>query len=161
MFSARYVDTTVERARWRFTANYRVFDRLQIGVEFNATVAEINPLATLFIITESKGRPGLFLGTSSDRIGSPEGTQAYYATASKSIPESGTTGYFSLNYSEWDEGFNLPFGAAQEIGRGFAARYMYDGQRSHALLDYYRDNVGVSLMWVWLETFGVALHGGF
>jgi hypothetical protein len=38
---------------------------------------------------------------------------------------------------------------------------MYDGQRSHVLLDHYRGNVGISLMWVWLEKFGVALHGGF
>lgn len=55
----------------------------------------------------------------------------------------------------------MPFGAAQELGRGFAARYMYDGVESHALLDYYHDWIGVSLMWVWLESFGVALHGGF
>lgn len=161
MFSARYVDTDVERARWRFTANYRVLERLQLGVEFNAVLGEFNPLATLFVITETERRPALFLGTSSDRIGSPEGTQAYYATASKVVPGLGTSAYLSLNYSEWDDGFNAPFGAAKEIGRGFAARYMYDGQRSHALLDYYRENVGISLMWVWLEKFGVALHGGF
>jgi hypothetical protein len=37
---------------------------------------------------------------------------------------------------------------------------MYDGQQSHALLDYYWGNAGVSVMWVWLETFGVAFHGG-
>jgi hypothetical protein len=132
-----------------------------LGVEFNAVVEEVNVLATWFPITETERRPALLFGTSSDRIGSPEGTQAYYATASKRIPGLETSAYLSLNYSEWDEGLNVPFGAAQEIGRGFAARYMYDGQRSHALLDYYRDNVGVSLIWVWLEEFGVALHGGF
>jgi hypothetical protein len=161
MFSARYVDTDVERARWRFTANYRVFKRLQLGVEFNATIGEFSPLATLFVLTETDRRPAFFLGTSSDRIGSPEGKQSYYATASKQIPGLRTSAYFSLNYSEWDEGINVPFGAAQELGGSFAARYMYDGQRSHALLDYYRDVVGVSLMWVWLEQFGIALHGGF
>jgi len=161
MFSGRYVDTAVERARWRFTANYRVLTNLQVGVEFNATVGEINPLATLFVLTEKARQPALFLGTSSDRIGSPEGTQAYFATTSKSVPGLGTSAYLSLNYSEWDDGVNLPFGASQEIGRSFAARYMYDGQKSHALLDYYRQKVGVSLMWVWLEKFGVALHGGF
>ena len=161
MFSARYVDTDVERARWRFTLNYRVLPRLQLGVEFNATVGEVGPLATLFLVTETADRPGLFLGTSSDRIGSPEGAQAYFATASKYFPTFGTTAYASFNYSEWDDGFNVPFGASQELGRDFAVRYMNDGQRSHALLDHYRENVGVSLMWVWLEQFGVALHGGF
>lgn len=161
MFSGRYVDTDVERARWRFTANYRVLDSLQLGVEFNAVVEEINLLVTWFLITETERAPAVLLGTSSDRIGSPEGAQAYYATASKSFSGLGLSTYLSLNYSEWDDGFNVPFGAAKEIGLGFATRYMYDGQRSHALLDYNLDHVGVSLMWVWLETFGVALHGGF
>jgi len=138
-----------------------VVSRLQLGVEFNAAVEEFNPLVTLFVLTETERRPALFLGTSSDRIGSPEGTQAYYATASKYIPILRTAAYASLNYSEWDEALNVPFGAALEIGYGFSARYMYDGQRSHALLDYYWNSVGVSLMYVWLETFGVSFYGGF
>jgi hypothetical protein len=137
-----------------------VLASLQLGIEFNAAVEEVNPLVTWFVFTESERRPALFLGTSSDRIGSPEGTQAYYATASKYVPILRSSAYVSLNYSEWDEGFNYPFGASFEIGRGFGARYMYDGQRSHALLDYYWNNVGVSLMWLWLETIGVAFHGG-
>lgn len=161
MFSARYVDTDVDRARWRFTANYRVVKRLLIGIEFNAVLGEVNPLATLFILTETDKVPALFLGTSSDRIGSPEGTTAYYATVSKYLEKTRTSAYASLNYSEWDDGFNVPFGVSQAIGKDFGARYMYDGAESHALLDYYRGNVGISLMYVWLEDFGVALHGGF
>ncbi|MFT5233567.1 MAG: hypothetical protein ACI9UK_000467 [Candidatus Krumholzibacteriia bacterium] len=161
MFSARYVDTDVARARWRFTLNYRVVPRLQLGVEFNSTVGEVGPLVTLFLLTETDKYPALFLGTSSDRIGSPEGTQSYYATVSKQLLDFGTSAYASLNYSEWDDGINVPFGASQPIGEKYAVRYMYDGQRSHALADYYRGNLGVSLMWVWLEQFGVALHGGF
>lgn len=106
-------------------------------------------------------RPALFLGTSSDRIGSPEGKQAYYATASKYAPLIRTSGYVTLNYSEWDNGFNIPFGGGVEIGRGFVARYMYDGNRSHALLDYFAGHVGLSLMYVWLETFGISINGGF
>ena len=131
------------------------------GIEFNAAVTEVNPIATLFLLLESEYRPALFLGTSSDRIGSPEGTQAYYATASKYLPWVRTAAYVSLNYSEWDEEFNFPFGAAFEIGRGFQAKYMYDGVYSHALLAYYYGNAGISLMYVWLDTFGVSLFGGF
>jgi hypothetical protein len=135
--------------------------RLQVGVEFNAAVAEVSPLVTLFLLTEDDRRPGLFLGTSSDRIGSPEGATAYYATASRYFAGVGVSAYASLNYSEWDEGLNVPFGAAKEVGDRFALRYMYDGQRSHALADYTLDRVGVSLMWVWLEQFGVSLYAGF
>jgi hypothetical protein len=130
-------------------------------VEFNAAVDEVNPLATLFVLTETDRRPALFLGTSSDRIGSPAGTTATYATLSKTRADIGASAYLSLNYSEWDAGFNVPFGAGKDLGRGLGVRYMYDGQRSHALLDGYRGPVGVSLMWVWLERFGVAVHGGF
>jgi hypothetical protein len=159
--SGRYVDTTVDRARWRFTANYRLHTRLQLGVEFNAGVSEFNPLVTAFLLTETETRPALFLGTSSDRIGSPEGKQAYYATASKYLPWARSSVNATLNYSEWDNGFNVPFGGSLELGYGFAARYMYDGNRPHALLDYFAGNVGISLIYVWLEEFGIAIHGGF
>lgn len=132
-----------------------------MGVEFNAGVSELNPLVTAFLITETETRPALFIGTSSDRIGSPEGEQAYYATASKYLPWFRSSVNVTLNYSEWDEGFNVPFGGGIEIGWGFVARYMNDGNRSHALLDYFAGRVGVSLMYVWLDRFGLALHGGF
>ena len=134
---------------------------LQLGVEFNAVIEEINPLVTWFVVTETERRPALFLGTSSDRIGSPEGTTATYATISKRLPRFGASAYISLNHSEWDDGFNTPFGLIQEIGDDVAVRYMYDGRRSHALLDRLFADVGVSLMWVWLERFGVAVHTGF
>ena len=42
--------------------------------------------ATWFVLTETERRPALFLGTSSDRIGSPEGTQSYYLTGAKYLP---------------------------------------------------------------------------
>ena len=115
----------------------------------------------MFLVAESDRRPGLFLGTSSDRIGSPKGEQAWFATATKYLETTRTSFYSSLNWSGWDEGLNFPFGVAQDVGDGFAVRYMYDGQESHALLDYYRGDAGVSLIWVWLERFGVAFHGGF
>lgn len=156
------MDTGIDRARWRFTANRRVLPDLQLGLEFNAVLGEVNPLATWFVVNETARRPGLFLGTSSDRIGSPEGTQATYLTAVKSLPALDASVYVSLNHSELDDGFNVPFGAAKGLGRGLAVRWMDDGARSHALLDYdLGGGAGASLMWVWLERFGIALHAGF
>jgi hypothetical protein len=135
---------------------------MQVGLEFNAQVAEVNPLATLFVVHEAGRRPALFLGTSSDRIGSPEGKQAYYATLSKSLPAARLSANVTLNYSEWDDAINVPFGAAVDLGRSFTVRYMYDGHRSHALLDHYvGDRFGISVLAIWLERFGVAVHGGF
>lgn len=135
---------------------------MQVGLEYNAEVAEFSPLATLFVAREGEQLPALFLGTSSDRIGSPESAQAYYATVSKYVPRLRTAFNATVNWSEWDEAFNFPFGASVELGRGFAARYMYDGKQSHALLDrYLSDRWGFSLMSIWLERFGIAIHGGF
>ena len=73
----------MNRPQWRFTANYRLHQRLQVGIELNPKAKEVGPLATLFLLTETGTRPALFLGTSSDRIGSPAGEQSYFATISK------------------------------------------------------------------------------
>ena len=114
----RWVDTEVDRARWRLTATYRFHRRLQAGVEVNPDVDEVSPLVSLFVVTETTRRPALFLGTSSDRIGSPEGTQSYYATVSKRFGASPFSAYATLNYSEWDRGLNVPFGLEADLGRG-------------------------------------------
>jgi hypothetical protein len=157
----RYIDTDLERPRWRATANYRVIPTLQLGVEYNLVAAEVGPLATWFLLTETERRPALFLGTSSDRIGSPEGTQAYYATVAKYLPRLRTSPYLSLNYSEWDEGWNLPFGANVEIGGGLSLQPMYDGNRTHLLATYATARYSASAIWAWLESAGVAVSVGF
>ena len=151
----------MDRPQWRFTANYRLHQRLQVGVELNPKAKEVGPLATLFLLTETETRPALFLGTSSDRIGSPAGEQSYFATVSKYIPRLRTSFYGSLNYSEWDGKFNIPFGVGVELGKGFSFRPMYDGDRRHVMLNYFATQYGVSLMYVWLETMGISFSLGF
>ncbi|TDI82562.1 MAG: hypothetical protein E2O79_06270 [Caldithrix sp.] len=133
---------------------------MQVGIEFNPKAEEIAPLFTLFLLTESEKRPALFLGTSSDRIGSPAGEQSYFVTVSKYLPFLSASLYGSLNYSEWDNAFNFPFGAAIEIGKGFSIRSMYDGDRSHLLLNYFSSHYGVSFMYVWFETLGLSFSVG-
>jgi hypothetical protein len=160
-FSLRYVDTSLERPRWRATANWRVIPRLQVGAEYNPVAGEIGPLVTCFLLTEGENRPALFLGTSSDRIGSPEGKQAYYLTLAKYLRLARTSPYVSLNYSEWDEKWNVPFGANVELGGGWSVQPMYDGQRTHALATYAKDRYSASLIWAWLERAGVAMAMGF
>jgi hypothetical protein len=137
-----------------------VLRTLQIGAEFNAAAEEVGPLLTWYLITETHTRPALFLGTSSDRIGSPKGTQSYYLTAAKHIPRTPVSAYASLNYSEWDAGFNFPFGVNIELPKNFALRPMYDGDRSHLMLTYFYRQTSVSLLYVWLETFGMAVSLG-
>ena len=155
------MDSELDRPRWRSTLSYALSERLQIGAEWNPAAAEVAPLLTWFLALEGERRPALFLGTSSDRIGSPEGTQSYYLTAAKHLPRMPVSAYVSLNWSEWDGAWNVPFGATLELPRGLSLRPMYDGQRSHLLLNLNRDAWGVSLLWVWLEEAGIAFSMRF
>lgn len=143
------------------TANYRVIPRLQLGVEYNPVASEVGPLATCFLLTETERRPALFLGTSSDRIGSPAGTQAYYVTGAKYLPALHVSPYASLNYSEWDDGWNVPFGANIELGRGISVQPMYDGHRTHLLGTYATSRFSTTLIWAWMERAGAAVSMGF
>lgn len=161
MVSLRYVDTDVDRARWRATANVRVLSTLQVGGEFNLAVDEVNPLVTWFLLTETHAGPAVFLGTSSDRIGSPKGEQSYYLTLAKQVPQWPLSGYVSLNYSEWDEGFNVPFGVTVGSWSGLSVRPMYDGERGHLMLNAETDRFTASFLWVWYEQAGVSLAVGF
>ncbi len=140
---------------------YRVHPKLQLGVEVNPEADEIGPLLSWFLMTESHHRPALFFGTSSDRIGSPEGEQAYFLTAAKRHPRWPVSAYVSLNYSEWDDELNVPFGVEVELPAGFTFRPMYDGHRTHLTFNYQRRRFGASLLWVWLERVGVAINLNF
>lgn len=159
--SLRWIDIDLERPRWRSTLSYRVHPRLQLGVELNPAADEVGPLLTWFLLTEEERRPALFFGTSSDRIGSPEGEQSFYLTAAKHHPRWPVSAYVSLNYSQWDSDFNLPFGVEVEFGESFSLRPMYDGQRTHLMLNYLGRRFSASLLWVWLERFGVAFSTTF
>ncbi len=134
---------------------------LQLGLEFNLAVEEVGPLVTWFLTTETHTRPAVFLGTSSDRIGSPEGKQAYFLTVAKRAAWVPVSAYVALNYSEWDERFNVPFGLTGWIGQNFSVQPMFDGDRSHLMVSYARGGLGISFLWVWLEEPGVSISAGF
>lgn len=155
------MDTERDRPRWRVTGSFRVLPTVQVGFEYNPVVGELGPIATAFLLTETDRRPALYLGTSSDRIGSPEGTQGYYLTTAKYIPLLHASPYVSLHYSEWEEGLNVPFGANIELGAGFALQPMHDGRRTHLLGSYTRERMSVTLLWAWLERVGAAIAVGF
>jgi hypothetical protein len=155
------VDTVVDRARWRSTIGYRVLPTLQIGVEINPGESEFGPLFTWFVLRERHGVPGLFLGTSSDRIGTDEGEQSYYATATKLLPWLPLSVYGTLNYSEADEAVNFPFGGTAHLSEAIGVRGMYDGERTHLMGTFATERWSVSGLWVWLEQAGVSFSVGF
>ena len=139
----------------------RLHRNVQAGVEYNPAAGDVAPLATVFLLTETERRPAAFLGTSSDRIGSPAGTQSYYLTVAKFAPLVRTGFYASLSWSEWDERFNFPFGAQVEFGRGVYVRPMYDGERSHGLAGAAFGRFNAAFVWAWFEKIGASLAIGF
>lgn len=138
----------------------RFHPRLLLGAEVNPLAEEVGLIGTFFLATETDRRPAFFVGTSSDRIGSPPRTQGYYATAAKQLPGERLSLYASAHWSEWEERFIFPAGAQLELGRGFSLRQMYDGRRPHLLLNFFRERYGLSLMWIWYERPGVSLSVG-
>lgn len=48
----------------------------------------------------------------------------------------GLAPYISLAYSEFDQGFNVPFGASFALGPAWNLLSMYDGHRAHTTLSW-------------------------
>ena len=161
VLAVRWIDTDLPRPRWRSTANVRVHPRLQLGLEWNPGADEVTPLATWFLLTEQGTRPSVFVGTSSDRIGSPAGMQAYFVTATRPFPAWSMAPYVTLHYSEWSERVLVPFGANVSLPYGTSLQPMYDGRRSHLLATWSNERVSATVIWAWLERAGLAFSVGF
>ncbi len=135
--------------------------RLQVGLEFNPVVGEVVPTANWILSKETPRSPLLALGTSSDRIGTPEGRQAYYLTVAKGLPRYRIAPYFSVNYSEADRAINYPFGVNIALGPQWDLLPMNDGRRSHLILTYKQKCYNVSLIAVYLRHFGMSVGYSF
>jgi hypothetical protein len=160
--TVRFIDTKLSRPRWRWTLDYRVNRKLLVGVEWNPAAKEFNPLRLTYDLTsETKTTPLISLGTSSDRVGSPEGTQMYYLTVAKTLPQTQLAPYVSLAYSEWDDGFNVPFGVYWHINPHWNLLAMNDGRQSHLLLTHQWRDGWITVGWIWLKRFSVSIGWGF
>src|SRR5688572_21039719 len=98
---------------------YRLGSDLSLGVEYNPLASEVGPLVNLRAIDETRNRPALSFGTSSDRIGTPYG-RAYYATLSKDLEPHlrlPVSVYASALYGSFDDEFVFPFGATVRLGK--------------------------------------------
>lgn len=149
------------RPRFRYTAVYRFSPRLQAGYEYNPNARETNLIGNYILMTESERNPMISVGTSSDRIGTPAGPRATYVTFAKSVPHTRFSGYFSLNYSEFEDGFNLPFGLTYGLAPKVSTMFMNDGRKSHWLLTHSEEDWSVSAMLVWMKHPGISVSFGF
>ena len=102
-------------------------------------------------------------GTSSDRIGTPDG-RAYFGTLSKSLKE--LTGvplapYAGLSYGTFDDKLRIIGGLWGSLGKGFSATLIWDGVNLHPTVDYRYGRHTFTLLWVASENPGLAYSIAF
>lgn len=124
-------------------------------------VSEILPNLNWIAHPETANIPLISFGTSSDRIFTPEGNQAYYVTFAKGIPNSPVAPYISIAYSDFEKGFTIPFGCNIGLGPTVDLLYMNDGKKSHALLTFKTISTNYTLMLIDLEKPRVGISIGF
>ncbi len=101
------------------------------------------------------------LGTSSDRIFSPSGTQSYYVTFAKGFPRYRIGPYVSVFYSEWEDKIIFPFGVNVSLAPQWDFLPMHDGRNTHLLLTYKLAKTNVSLMLIKMRHPGISLGFSF
>lgn len=110
---------------------------------------------------ETEKSPTLSFGTSSDRIFSPEGKRAYYATVAKGLPGGRIAPYVSVSYSEWEKRLLFPFGANVMLDKRWDFMPMHDGRNTHLLLTYKLPASNVTLMLVKMRFPGISYGWSF
>lgn len=133
---------------------YRFTRDLKAGVEWNARAHELGLVANWRALGETKSRPAIIFGTSSDRIGTPSG-QAYYVTVSKGFDR--VAPYVGASYSGFEERVVFPFGVNVALPRNFSAMLINDGVHTHLSATYARGRGSVTLLLVERKHAGLTL----
>ena len=144
---------------------YRVIPRLSFGIEYNPRADDTSPLANFVAITETRRRPALMFGTSSDRIGTPEG-QSYYFTLSKDLSTVNgwpVAPYVGAAYGSFEDEIKGIVGLHVRLpGTGFSSTMIHDGKNFHPTLGYrFLERHVVSLLWVDTDDIGFAYSVAF
>ncbi|MBL8066390.1 MAG: hypothetical protein JNM34_11110, partial [Chthonomonadaceae bacterium] len=89
------------------------------------------------------------------------GPHAYYVTFAKSLSRLKMGPYVSINYSEFEQRINFPFGVNYSITPGLSAMFMNDARKSHLLMTYSKENWSVTGLLVWMKHPGISFSWGF
>lgn len=157
----RYVDVEADRPRYRINLFHRFTPRFQAGVEANPGAREVGPVANWILTPETERYPMVSLGTSSDRIFSPPGTQSYYVAFAKGFPRYRVAPYVSLFYSEWEDTVIFPFGANVSLSERWDLMPMNDGRNTHVLLTHKWEKANLSAMLVKMRYPGISFGFSF
>lgn len=146
----RLLTNQIPRAAVRTTLTYKFHPRVQVGIEYNPRAGEFAPLANILVLTETRRRPALMIGTSTDRIGTPSG-QAFYATLSKNLKSA--TGlpiapYAGVAYGTYEHRARPIGGLSISLPKNFSILATYNGVNVHPLLIYSHGRHALSLIMV-------------
>ena len=149
-WGVRLLSNQIPRAAVRTTLTYRFHPRLTAGIEFNPRADEVAPIANLLVLTETKRRPALMLGTSTDRIGTPSG-QSFYVTVSKNLRRQ--TGlpiapYVGASFGTFDDRLRPIGGLNVFLNEKFSIVATYNGVNVHPLLNFTHKRHTLSLVMV-------------
>lgn len=161
--SHRYLNGVIDRATHRTVVMHRLTSSLKVGVEINALADEIGLVANWRAVTETRSRPAVIFGTSSDRIGTPSG-QSYYATVSKSLHHDlglPIAPYVGASYSGYEERVLYPFGLNVAIAPGWSALLINDGVHTHLSTTYGRGRYSFTALAVERKHLGFTIGATF
>lgn len=147
------MDGVIDRARWRTTLTYQVLSSLSLGLEWNPAADDVGVLANWRALAETRLRPALVFGTSSDRIGTEDG-RAYFGTLSKRFGRFGP--YAGLSYGEHESKLRTIGGLDVLLGAGFSLLGIHDGVNLHGAVTWSRGPHAVTLLMVDLRDPGLA-----
>lgn len=136
---------------------------LKAGIEWNQRADEIGIVANWRVADESARRPAVIIGTSSDRIGTPDG-QSYYVTVSKSLHHiigAPIAPYLGASYSEHEDRVIYPFGLNVALGRHWSAMLMNDGVHTHLSASYRWNRFAITLLAVERRDLGLTVGARF
>ena len=149
-FGLRVLPEQIPRARVRLTLTYKFHPRLSAGVEYNPLADEVSVIGNLLVLTETKRRPALMFGTSTDRIGTPSG-QAFYFTFSKNLERETKlpiAPYVGAAFGTYEHRLRPVGGVNITLPRGFSSLITYNGVHVHPIISYARDRHVFSLVLV-------------
>jgi len=139
---------------------YGLHARVDVGVEYNPKAEQVSPLANVRVLNETRTRPAIILGTSSDRIGTPRG-QSFYGTVSKDLrPQAGLpiAPYVGVAYGTYEDRARVIAGANISLGHGFSSLLIFDGIHFHPTVSYFRGRHGISILFVRSRDVGVSYN---
>lgn len=139
---------------------YTVHPRVDIGIEYDPKAEQVSPLANVRLLGETRSRPAVMVGTSSDRIGTPEG-QSFYATVSKDLSRDlgvPVAPYVGIAYGTFEDRARLIGGASISFGRGLSSLLIFDGVHFHPTVSFHRGRHGASVLLVRSKDPGVSYN---